>query len=155
MTAQIRRAGPEDAAAITVLTRAAYAKWVELIGREPLPMTVDYARAVVEHRIDLLEQDGALLGLIEIVPRAQDILIENIAIAPDAQGRGLGRQLLIHAETVARAAGAGAIRLYTNSRFEANIAFYHRTGYEIERTEPFRGGFVVHMVKITAAPDQP
>ncbi|HEY5203999.1 MAG TPA: GNAT family N-acetyltransferase, partial [Roseiarcus sp.] len=43
-----------DAARIRDLTRAAYAKWVELIGREPLPMQADYERTVAEHTIDLL-----------------------------------------------------------------------------------------------------
>jgi hypothetical protein len=61
----MRRAEAGDAAAVLALTRAAYAKWVPLIGREPKPMGADYQRAVVEHRIDLLERDGELLGLIE------------------------------------------------------------------------------------------
>ena len=43
---QIRRAGEADAAAVRELTRSAYAKWVPLIGREPMPMTADYERAV-------------------------------------------------------------------------------------------------------------
>ena len=35
----LRRATPRDAEAVRALTRAAYAKWVPLIGREPRPMT--------------------------------------------------------------------------------------------------------------------
>jgi hypothetical protein len=34
---ELRQATPADAAAIRSLTRAAYAKWVALIGREPKP----------------------------------------------------------------------------------------------------------------------
>ena len=40
----LRVAHAEDADAIRALTREAYAKWVGLTGREPLPMRVDYAR---------------------------------------------------------------------------------------------------------------
>jgi hypothetical protein len=40
----IRRATTHDAAVLRALTRAAYAKWAPLIGREPKPMAVDYAR---------------------------------------------------------------------------------------------------------------
>ena len=54
-----------DALAIRELTRAAYAKWVPVIGREPMPMSADYDRAVREHRIDLLYAGDTLAALIE------------------------------------------------------------------------------------------
>jgi GNAT superfamily N-acetyltransferase len=98
---QLRRATAADATNIHALTRAAYAKWVPLIGREPIPMTADYDRAVVDHIIDLWEQNGELLALIEIVRGSDHLLIENIAGRPDQQGKGLGSKLLDHAERLA------------------------------------------------------
>jgi hypothetical protein len=59
---EIRRARQDDAVAIRELTRSAYAKWVPLIGREPVPMAADYDRAVREHLIDLLFIDAELTG---------------------------------------------------------------------------------------------
>ena len=56
----LRTAAPADAAAIRDLTRAAYAKWVPVIGREPKPMGPDYEAAVREHRFDLLHVAGEL-----------------------------------------------------------------------------------------------
>ncbi len=56
-----------DAAAVRVLTREAYAKWVPVIGREPLPMRADHDEAVRQHRIDLAFLDGGLAGLIETI----------------------------------------------------------------------------------------
>jgi len=50
----LRTADEADVDAIRTLTREAYAKWVPVIGREPLPMRVDYAAAIKEHRFDLL-----------------------------------------------------------------------------------------------------
>jgi ribosomal protein S18 acetylase RimI-like enzyme len=101
--ASIRRATPADVAAIRALTRAAYARWVPLIGREPLPMTADHERAVREHRIDLLCAGAGLLGLIETIERGDHLLIENLAVAPASQGQGHGRRLLDHAEGVGAA----------------------------------------------------
>lgn len=37
----MRTALPEDAIAIRALVRAAYARWVPVIGREPRPMQAD------------------------------------------------------------------------------------------------------------------
>jgi GNAT superfamily N-acetyltransferase len=145
---ELRRAGPADAAAVRALTRAAYAKWVPLIGREPKPMGADYERAVVEHRVDLLERDGELLGLIETVEAPDHLLIENVAVAPDVQGRGLGRVLMAHAEDLAVALGRGELRLYTNQRFAENIRLYLSLGYRIDREEPVAGaGVATHMSK--------
>jgi hypothetical protein len=75
---------------IRVLTREAYAKWVPLIGREPLPMLADYAEAVQKHRIDLLYLAGDLAALIEMIPQTGHLLIENVAVSPAFQRRGGG-----------------------------------------------------------------
>jgi len=148
---QVRRATSEDAAAIRDLTRASYAKWVPVIGREPLPMTVDYDRAVREHMIDLLLVDGAVAALIETVDAGDHLLIENVAVATDLQGRGYGRQMLVHAESLAASRGLPQIKLYTNKQFAENVGLYLHLGYVIDREEPFRGGFTVYMSKRIAA----
>ena len=83
----LRRAVAADAGAVLALTRMAYAKWVPLIGREPKPMTADYERAVAEHIIDLWEEGGELLALIEMIPEADCLLVENIAVRPGLQGK--------------------------------------------------------------------
>ena len=144
---EIRPAVLEDAARIRSMTRAAYAKWVALIGREPLPMQADHERAVAEHTIDLLSVEGALVGLLETILRPDHLWIENVAVAPERQGRGYGRLLLAHAETRAVEARRFEIRLQTNQAFAANLALYAKLAYVIARTEPFRGGMFVHMSK--------
>jgi GNAT superfamily N-acetyltransferase len=148
----IRPAVLADAPRIRDLTRAAYAKWVALIGREPLPMQADYERAVAEHTIDLLLADGALAGLIETILRPDHLWIENVAVAPEQQGRGVGRLLLDHAERRALRSGRTEVRLLTNQAFAANLELYAKRGYIVDRTEPFRGGTTVHMSKRIKSP---
>ena len=144
----LRRALPGDAGAVRDLTRLAYAKWVPLIGREPLPMKADYDHAIREHIIDLCEEDGVLLGLIELVPAADHLLIENLAVHPRQQNKGLGQRLLTHAEYMARALGLPEVRLYTNAAFASNLAFYERRGFtEYERKELVPGSIAVFMRK--------
>ncbi|MDR3511991.1 MAG: GNAT family N-acetyltransferase [Caulobacteraceae bacterium] len=143
----LRTAGEADAPAIRALTREAYAKWVAVIGREPLPMTADYAEAVRRHRFDLLYAGEALAALIETTPQGDHLLIENVAVRPVFQGRGFARRLLALAEDLAEAAGLDGVRLYTNQRFTENVALYKALGYRVEREEPLNGGVAVHMVK--------
>jgi GNAT superfamily N-acetyltransferase len=142
----VRRATSADVAAVRALVRAAYAKWVPVIGREPLPMTVDYDRAVVDHIVDLLFVGDDLTGLIELVVEPSCLLIENVAVRPDQAGRGYGHALMQHAAEVARSKGVGRLRLYTNRLMAENIAFYQRLGYVIGREEiTSEGRHIVHM----------
>jgi ribosomal protein S18 acetylase RimI-like enzyme len=144
----LRRARADDAEAIGVLTREAYAKWVPLIGREPLPMTVDYAQALNAHRFDLLHVGDELAALVETAPDGDRLLVVNVAVRPAYQGRGLGVRLMRLAEDLAADAGLTGVRLYTNQRFEANIALYASLGYRIDREEALNGGVAVHMSKL-------
>jgi predicted N-acetyltransferase YhbS len=143
----LRPATADDADAIRALTREAYTKWISVIGREPMPMTVDYSEAVQKHRIDLLHIDNKLAALIETVPGDGHLLIENIAVLPEFQNRGLGRKLLAHAERIAASLQHPIIRLYTNKLFAANVELYKRAGYGVDREEEFRGGVTVYMSK--------
>ena len=146
-TVRVRIAGETDAGAIRALTREAYAKWVEVIGREPLPMQADYADALRKNRFDLLYVGERLAALIETVRQGDHLLIENVAVLPTYQGRGFGGRLLDLAEELAATSQCKCVRLYTNKLFVANIRLYEARGYRIEREEEFKGGTVVHMMK--------
>ena len=140
-------ARPQDAGPIRDLVRAAYQRWVPVIGREPRPMVADYEKAVRDHEIDLAHLDGRLVGLIETIACSDHLWIENVAVHPDAQGNGLGKALLARAEAKATDARLPETRLLTNAAFEVNIALYEKTGYVITRSEPFMGGTTIHMTK--------
>jgi ribosomal protein S18 acetylase RimI-like enzyme len=146
-TVELRRADPQDAEMIRDLVRAAYAQWIPILGREPMPMKADYERAVREHQIDILSKDGRMLGLIETMLRPDHLWIENIAVRPDSQGNGLGQRLLAHVERKAAEAGYTEARLLTSAAFRANIALYTSLGFVIDRHEPFMGGTTVYMSK--------
>lgn len=148
----LRIAGRDDAAAIRDLTRAAYAKWVAVLGREPAPMTANYFEAVRKHRFDLLYDGEILTALIETVPQDGFLLIENVAVLPACQGYGHGKRLLALAEELAADAGLSGTRLYTNKLMASNIALYRSMGYRIEREEERSNGIKVHMVKARVTP---
>ena len=137
-----------DVDAVRDLTREAYSKWISLIGREPLPMTVDFRAALQSHRFDLLYRGEDLVALIETIRCSDHLYVENLAVSPRYQKQGLGRRLLFNAEGVAREAGFNAIRLMTNETFTGNVKFYLSGGYKIEGREPIAGGVRVDMLKV-------
>jgi N-acetylglutamate synthase-like GNAT family acetyltransferase len=140
-----RRATSADATAVREITRAAYAKWIPVIGREPKPLTANYEQAVTEHVIDLLEEGGRPIALIEMIPQPSHLLIENVAVLPDRHGEGIGGLLVRRASAAARSLGLSELRLYTNALFSANISFYAHRGFEEFLRKPrAAGGEVVH-----------
>ena len=143
----LRRATPADADAIRDLVRAAYSRWVPIMGREPIPMQAEYAAAAVRHVIDLHEIDRVFAALIEMHVAQDHLFVVNVAVAPIFQGRGLGRALMAHAERYAASLGLDAVRLLTNKAMDANARLYLGLGYTVDREEEFMGGAVFHMSK--------
>ena len=83
------------------------------------------------------------------------LLVENVAVSPAFQGRGLGRKLMAHAEQLAASAGYREVRLYTNKLFAENVALYRKLGYRIDREEVLAHGTAVHMSKPVGASGTP
>jgi GNAT superfamily N-acetyltransferase len=125
----IRPAGIADLSAIEALVADAYAPYIQRIGEKPGPMLDDYRKHISEGRAHVMEDAEGIAGLLVLLPGTDTILLDNIAVAPRAQGRGLGRALIAFAETTARIRGHSAISLYTNTAMVENIALYQRLGY--------------------------
>ena len=145
---ELRQAGSGDADAIRRLTREAYAKWIPTSGREPTPMTANYDAAVRDHRFDLLFFEGALAALIETIDEADQLLIENVAVAPRFQRRGLATRLIAIAEHLALQRGYRRVRLYTNQLWDENVRLYLKLGFVVDSEQAIGGGLVrVNMSK--------
>lgn len=125
----LRPATASDADAVTALVHAAYRPWVARIGGTPGPMELDYREVIAEHAVTVAQTEDRLVGLVVTAVTAEGFCIENVAVHPDHQGRGTGRQLLAHAEARARTAGAEWAYLYTHELMSENLALYRRLGY--------------------------
>jgi GNAT superfamily N-acetyltransferase len=130
----IREARPDDVPEIVALVRAAYTPYVARIGREPAPMQAECAMLVDQGAVFVLPGSGRLHAVLVIMPEADHLFLENIAVHPEEQGQGLGRRLMAWVDDHARSLGMGAIELYTNELMTENLAFYPRLGYvEVDR----------------------
>ena len=125
----IRPATADDVPAIERIVHDAYLSYVERIGKEPGPMLDDYRARVAEGAASVLTVDGAVAGVLVLLPEADHLLLDNVAVAPARKGTGLGGLLMRHAEDEARRRGYGEIRLYTHALMHENRALYARLGY--------------------------
>jgi ribosomal protein S18 acetylase RimI-like enzyme len=128
--ATIRPAEIQEAGAVTMLVREAYAKYVGRIGREPAPMLVDYEAAIMARETWVLVEGDETSGVLVMRPENDHLFVETVAVRPDRQGSGLGRRLMAFVEEAARDRGLREIQLYTNEKMEENLPFYRSLGFE-------------------------
>lgn len=126
---QIRPATPSDLAAVRAIAEAAYRPYVARNGLEPAPLHEDYAARIAASQTWVLTDAGEVRGFVVLLAGADHMMLDNIAVAPTAHGRGYGRALMDFAESRAAQAGLPAIRLYTQEIMVENLAIYAARGY--------------------------
>ncbi|HEY3006234.1 MAG TPA: tRNA (guanosine(37)-N1)-methyltransferase TrmD [Kribbellaceae bacterium] len=139
-----RAAEPADAAELLTLQRACWvseAQVNEALDIPPLTETADDIRRSLDEWTTVVVRSGAggrLVGSVRgrllseperPVPTWE---ISRLMVAPDLQGRGLGRRLLEAGESLAPAA-AVRFELNTGERSDGNLKRYRKAGYRPAR----------------------
>ena len=126
----MRSATIADLEAIQAIVAEAYTPYIARMGQAPGPMSDDYAQHIVDGTIFLIDDAAGVTGLIVLLPRPDHLLLDNVAVATRARGRGVGRTLLDFAERVAMRLGTPELRLYTHVTMTENQAIYRAAGWE-------------------------
>jgi len=142
----VRLARLPDAPAIKKCVEAAYRHYTRRIGKPPGPMLDDYAEVIRQHRVFVVETD-AVVGVLVLILKPAGILLDNVAVHPDQQGKGLGKRLLKLAEVEACAAGFEQLDLYTHACMTENIVLYEALGYKQTERRREQGYERVYMRK--------
>ncbi len=124
----IRPATAGDAEIVDAIAQSAFAHYTARIGRPPIPMSVDYAAAIEAGKV-WVAGDRSTDGFVLLEDEDNSLLLDVIAVAPAAQGSGVGAALLAFVDTEARARGYSRVTLYTNVKMTENLAYYPRHGY--------------------------
>ncbi|MBM6581321.1 GNAT family N-acetyltransferase [Microvirga sp. BT689] len=110
-------------------------------------MMDDYSVLIGKRSVYVLINANRPVGVLVLLPEGEAMLLDNVAIHPEVQGRGYGRALIGFAERLAVEQGFRAIRLYTNEAMTGNIGLYERLGFvETHRAEE-KGFQRVYMTK--------
>jgi GNAT superfamily N-acetyltransferase len=126
----IRAARPDDRLAVETIVNAAYSVYIARIGKPPGPMLDDYGALIGTGAVSVWQEpNGPIAAIIVLLPKPDHLLLDNIAVDPAHQGKGIGRHLIAFAEAEARRLGHGELRLYTHEKMTENIALYTRIGF--------------------------
>jgi ribosomal protein S18 acetylase RimI-like enzyme len=92
----------------------------------------------------MAEEDDGYIGSLTLVvfkiPSGTRARIEDLVVQETARGRGVGRSLVQKAIEMAKALGAEAVDLTTNSSREAANQLYQKLGFETRKTNVYRRG---------------
>jgi tRNA (guanine37-N1)-methyltransferase len=132
--AELRLATPADAPEILTLQRACWVQ--EALANDTLDIPAlresldDVVRSLESWTTFVLRSAERLVGGARAQLEGDEWDIGRIMVAPDLQGRGLGRRLLEQIEAVAPAE-AVRFRLFTGARSDANLKMYKKAGYRL------------------------
>ena len=145
--ATIRPATPDDSEAISRVLLEAFITVREHYTDDAFEMVTPKADEV-EGRFDegpmwVAEIDGEIVGTVSLTTEPEGFYVRSMAVAPAAQGKGIGRMLLdaLH-EHVAKL-GGDRIFLYTLPFQKGARAMYEKYGYTWVRDTPAEEWFGV------------
>jgi GNAT superfamily N-acetyltransferase len=145
----IRPADPKDRAAAENVVREAYAIYLERMEKPPGPTLDDYGALIAQGLVSVAQGEGSeIAAVLVLMPKADHLLLDNVAVRPDRQGQGYGRRMIAFAESEARRLGFAELRLYTHEKMVENIALYTRLGF-VETSRGEQAGYSrVFMAKL-------
>ena len=148
--AEVRPARPGDVAEIFTLQRACWLQEAQANGTFDIPplqeSLADVRDSLTVWTTFVVRVAGRLVGSVRARAADDTWDIGRIMVAPDLQGRGLGRWLLEYAE----AAAPEQVRrytLFTGSGSAANLRMYRKAGYRPLPSAEQAGPGVVRLAK--------
>jgi GNAT superfamily N-acetyltransferase len=142
---RIRDARPEDRAAASAVTLAAYGEFAAKMEPEAwtgLDAAVRAALASDDAAVQRIvaERDGEIVGSVMLYPPASDAYagyteaatapeLRLLAVSPSARGLGVGKLLVEECIRRAKEAGATELGLHTSRSMEVALRMYEQMGF--------------------------
>lgn len=103
--------------------RKSYCSWLR----------ADFDRLRQIRHVVVAEEDDRLLGMLsaDLAAWNRRVQVEDLYVAPEVRGRGIGRALVASAIAVAREVGARCVWLETQNVNYPAVQFYQRLGFRL------------------------
>ncbi|WP_171210700.1 GNAT family N-acetyltransferase [Ruegeria sp. HKCCA5426] len=128
----LRKATLADVGKVTNCLAAAYAPALRDIPDLP-DVTGGVADDIRSHGGVVAEMNAEIVGYIVFGQVDDAVMIFNLAVAPNAQGRGIAGRLLDQAESVARDRGISRLTLRTHRLMHSTVSMYQHLGWNVEK----------------------
>ncbi|MCP5083620.1 MAG: GNAT family N-acetyltransferase [Alphaproteobacteria bacterium] len=93
-------------------------------------MVADFGAAQEAGDLYVASVDHEVAGFVVFFERDDHVHLENVAVSPAHQGKGIGSNLIEFVESETLNRGLNTVELYTNARMTGNLTLYPALGYE-------------------------
>ena len=133
MMVEVRIADPEDSIAIAEVLREAFGAYRDEYTDEAFAVVTSSPEEIAK-RFDEGPQwvallDAKVVGTVSVTVEDGDLYVRSMAVAPDAQGHGIGHKLLDVIDEYAAGTDFERIFLYTTYFSERAKELYEKHGY--------------------------
>lgn len=141
MAIQIREAARQDAESILELQKLAYRSEAEIYNDFsilPLHETIQDVESTFSTNVVLkaVSEQGEIVGSVRAKRENDTIKIGKLMVHPSFQDQGLGRKLM---DAIEQKMPSSSYSLFTGSKSEKNLAFYHKLGYKTIKLDTLPG----------------
>ena len=120
---------------------AAFARLMPLLNDHASAPTADELSEIIRTGHLYVAKDPGIVGVLTLTlyrtPSGVNSRIDDVIVATEARGRGIGEALTRAAIEHARTAGARAVNLTSHPRREAANRLYQRVGFERRETNTY------------------
>jgi putative acetyltransferase len=137
---EIRRANAENASAVALVLRRAFAEFEPLYTKKGYAATTPEAETIVirmqEGPLWLAVMEQQIVGTTSAVLQETGLYVRGMAVLPKARGFGVGRRLLEEVEAFAMANGCKRLFLNTTPFLRRAIRLYEDFGFRATDRQP-------------------
>jgi ribosomal protein S18 acetylase RimI-like enzyme len=137
---EIRLATPEETDAVTACVHAAFSYWTDIIGIRPRALDTDFGAFIEQKQVHIGLVENEIVAVLAAWPVEDAFYVDTLAVNPNSQKGGFGREFLAFAETLAHEAKKTKISLCTNEKMESNRSYYQKLGFTEIGYEVFDDG---------------
>ena len=99
-------------------------------------MEKNYTEVIELYHVWVAVDQGQIIGGLVLIPKQDHMLLANIAVRPEYQGKGVGRAMLELTDAEALKQGYREIRLHVNRAMTEILEMYRLSGWtEIQNCE--------------------
>ena len=151
MTSEIRLAKKGEGSVIADLLYQSFNQYKSFYTPAAFRATVVSARELEERICNeatwVASVNGAISATISLTPSPDSIFIRSLAVLPGARGLGLGKNLMAHAEEIARKRRVKLLELTSLAFLNEAMALYKSLGFVSYGMEEFHGLSLIKMMK--------
>ena len=148
---KIRLAKPQEALAISDLLYHSFVEYKSFYTEKAFAATTlsihEIKNRINKNLVWIALNGDVIAGTVSVIPNGEELFMKTVAVAPAERGKGIGKELIRHAEEMAVKKGANYLELTTTPFLYEAISLYEFFGFKQNGYDDLYGTPLIKMIK--------